>query len=309
MFTARDDLGRTPEQLAAVTSSGTTFLRSVISALNYYPLAPKLNLVIQPYFSPNFPFPPLFGIQVEYPPSSGSPPSPTLALYHIRPCLETCTEALASFFVEQLMNEHGLRVKAGKTWLTHPKAQGPILSCEDFVSSLQRMSPRIPLTSTFIGSIMQVIVERSELGYTDIIIRMLGLCHDTGKQAAYFPLQPRPRRKFTTVNSIERILLLCMFNLVEFLGRRNIASAVEPYRKVFRTIMIARASKVLGVKPEEADPKILKYQAMVRKNSCTCTPCRQMIAFLTTRTKARSFKLGAYYGGDKEVCGGAAYEI
>ncbi|KAG8878845.1 hypothetical protein FRB97_002172 [Tulasnella sp. 331] len=268
MFTARDDLGRTPEQLAAVTSSGTTFLRSVISALNYYPLAPKLNPVIQPYFSPNFPFPPLFGIQVEYPPSSGSPLSPTLALYHIRPCLETCNEALASFFVEQLMNEHGLRVKAGKTWL--------------------------------------VIVERSELGHTDIIIRMLGLCHDTGKQAAYFPLRPRPRRKLTTVNSIARRLLLCIFNLVGFLGRRNIASAVEPYRKVFRTIMIARASKVLGVKPEEADPKILKYQAMVRGSSCACTPCRQMVAFLTTRTKARSFKLGAYYGGDKEVCGGAA---
>lgn len=151
----------------------------------------------------------------------------------------------------------------------------------DLISCLQVRKAHFPNTDRIIQNLVETMMKKTSMVNHTIITTLLDYCWQTNNANLCTTLCWRfLDNNFLTAENITQVLLPLIPELVKFVARRHLALTDDPFRTVFKNVLFAWASKVLGAKP----PSASAHLALVQKNACSCPECRQVVSFLTGGT-------------------------
>ncbi|KAJ7129787.1 hypothetical protein C8R44DRAFT_777696 [Mycena epipterygia] len=124
---------------------------------------------------------------------------------------------------------------------------------------------------------VQNLVQRTNYGSNlPVIVDHIQLCLSTDNSPVLSDLFPRLLSPaITNSRYVSEVLLPLVPKIQVELASRNISSASDPFRGVFKQIFELYASKVLG--PKASDPNSLVKG--VKKLNCTCVDCTTLVKF------------------------------
>lgn len=159
---------------------------------------------------------------------------------------------------------------------------------KEFISCLHAKSNALPNVPSIVRGLVLAMAKKTPLDSHTTITGLLDYFWDLNQADVCIKLCWRfLDHRFLTATSITKVLIPLIPELVTFLGRRQVVLTTDPYRTVFKNIMFAWASQVLGMKPADASP----YIALALRNPCPCEYCRKVVAFLTSNNAVRSLNL------------------
>lgn len=164
---------------------------------------------------------------------------------------------------------------------------------KDLISCLQARAAQFSNAAAIIRSLVETMVAKTKLVNHTTIVTLMDYCWQTNNANVCTALCWRILdHTFLTVEAINRVLMPLLPELVKFvarhkLGLRQLVITDDPFRTVFKNVLCAWGSKVLGAKPPDASARL----ALAQKNTCPCAECRKVVEFMTGKTIERVLHL------------------